>query len=75
MYDSGHLKRWLCGNLEGRGGEVEGFRREGTRVYLWPIHTDVWQKPSQYCEVIILQLHNFFQKKTIPYLGSVEKFV
>ena len=23
--------------------------------YLW-IHTDVWQKPSQYCKVIILQL-------------------
>ena len=31
---------------------------EGTYVYLWPIHADVWQKPSQYCKVraIILQL-------------------
>ena len=23
---------------------------------LWPIHVDVWQKSSQYCKVIILQL-------------------
>ena len=28
----------------------------GMHVYLWPIHVDVWQKPSQYCKVIILQL-------------------
>ena len=25
-------------------------------VYLWPIHVDVWQKPTQYCKAIILQL-------------------
>ena len=25
---------------------------EGTHVYLWPIHTDVWQKLSQYCKLI-----------------------
>ena len=25
-----------------------GFRLEGTHVYLWAIHVDVWQKPSQY---------------------------
>ena len=29
--------------------EVGGrFRREGTYVYLWLIHVDVWQKPAQY---------------------------
>ena len=33
-----------------------GFRREGTQVYLWPIHVAIWQKPSQYCKIIILQL-------------------
>ena len=27
----------------------------GPYVYLWPIHVDVWWKPSQYCKVIILQ--------------------
>ena len=35
---------------DGAGREVAGgFRMEGTHVYLWPIHTDVWQKPSQHC--------------------------
>lgn len=41
----------------GVGWEVErGFRREGTCVYLWLIGVDVWQKPSQHCEALILQL-------------------
>jgi len=25
------------------------FKREGTYVYLWLIHVDVWQKPTQNC--------------------------
>ena len=36
-----------------RGGE---FRMEGTHVYQWPIHIDVWQKPWQCYKVIILQV-------------------
>ena len=28
---------------------------EGTYVYLWLIHADVWQKPTQYFKAIILQ--------------------
>ena len=40
----------------GLGREVGGsFRMGGTHVYL--IHVDVWQKPSQYCKVVILQLN------------------
>ena len=48
----------LCDNLKGgRGREAgEGDKRERIYVYLWPIHVDVWQKSSQFCEVIILQL-------------------
>ena len=39
------------------GWEVGGrFKREGTYVYLWLIHVDVRQKPTQYCKVITLQL-------------------
>ena len=34
----------------------ENFKREGTYVYLQLIHVDVWQKPTQYCKAIILQL-------------------
>ena len=32
------------------------FKKEGTYVYLWLIHVDVWQKSTQYCEAIIPQL-------------------
>ena len=36
--------------------EVGGsFKREGTHLYLWLIHV-VWQKPTQYCKAMILQL-------------------
>ena len=39
------------------GWEVGGkFKEEGTYVYLWLIHVDIWQKPTQYCKAIILQL-------------------
>ena len=51
---------WRCG----MGREVAGrFKREGTYVNLWMIHVDVWQKPTQYCKAIILQLKiNNFKK-------------
>ena len=29
---------------------------EGTYLYQWWIHVDVWQKPTQYYKAIILQL-------------------
>ena len=35
-------------------GGRERFRRKGTYVYLWLIYVDVWQKPIQYCKIIIL---------------------
>ena len=47
----------LWDNLE--GWEVGGkLKREGTYVYLWLIHVDVWQKPTQYCKAVIFQLIN-----------------
>ena len=42
------------------------FMREGTYIYLWLIHADVWQRPAQYCKVIIFQFKinkNFFKKE------------
>ena len=49
-----------------RHGEVGGrFKREGTQAYLWLIHVDVWQKPAQYCKVIILQLKKMKAKEQI----------
>ena len=40
------------------------FKTEGTYVYLWLIHGDVWQKPTQYYKVIILQLKINLKKET-----------
>ena len=40
------------------------FKREGIYVYLWLIHADMWQRPTQYCKAIILKLKiNTFLKK------------
>ena len=33
----------------------------GKHVCPWQIHIDVWQKPSQYCQVIILKINEFFK--------------
>ena len=49
----------LCYNLEGWDGLGDGKEiQEGgdINVYLWLIHVDVWQKPTQYCVAIILPL-------------------
>ena len=32
------------------------FKREGIYAYLWLIYVAVWQKPTQHCKAIILQL-------------------
>ena len=46
----------LCDDLEGWDEAGGNFKREGIYVYLWLIHVDIWQKPTQYCKAIILQL-------------------
>ena len=50
------------------GWDVGGrFKREGTYVYLWLIHVGAWQKPTQYCKAIILQLKmDILKKKQHP---------
>ena len=65
MYDAGHPKLVLCDSLEGWSGKGggRGFRMEGTHVYLWPIHIDVWQKPSQYCNYPPIKINNIFKKQ------------
>ena len=52
MYDAGNPKPVLWDNLEGWGGEGGGSRDSGGQGL---IYVDVWQKPSQYCKLIILQ--------------------
>ena len=52
------MKQGTQSLFSGVGGEEggSGVQYGGTHVYLWPIHVDVWQNPSQHCKVIILQL-------------------
>ena len=52
------------------GWEVGGrFKRERTHAYPGLIHADVWQKPTQSCKAIILQLKTetftFFKNFTL----------
>ena len=48
------------------GGEKEA-QEGGTYVYLWLVHGDVWQRPTQNCKAIILQL------KYVIFFNVVEK--
>jgi len=65
MHEVRRPKPGLWKNPEGWGGEggVRGVQDWGTHVYLWLIHVDVWQKPSQYFKLIILQLNYLILKK------------
>ena len=58
MHEAEHPNPVLWDNPEGWGGEGGGrvFGMGGTHIYPWLIHSDIWQKPSQYCKLIILQL-------------------
>ena len=38
------------------------FKMEGTYIYLWLTHVDVWQNPTQHCKAIIHQLKINFKK-------------
>ena len=41
------------------------FKREGTYVYLGMTHIVVWQRPTQYCKAVIIQLKIYLKKKEI----------
>jgi len=46
----------LCDNIEGwdEVGSGREIQKGWDYVYLWLIHVDVWQKPTQYSKAIIL---------------------
>ena len=47
------------------GGGMEIQQPGNIYIYLWLIHVDVWQKLTQYCKAIILQL-----KKIVSFLAT-----
>ena len=51
-------------------GMEESLKGEGTRVYLWLIHVVVWQKPTQHCKAIILQLKIIKYSYPLSHQGS-----
>ena len=46
----------LCDNLEGWDGVGGRLKRDGTDVYLQLIRVAVWEKSTQRCKGITLQL-------------------
>ena len=55
---------------DGVGREVGGgLISEGTHVCLWPIHVDVWQKPSQYCNYLPIKIKERKEIREQEYLG------
>ena len=58
IHEEAHSKLVLWDNPEGWGGEGggNGVQDGGTHVHPWLICVNVWQKPPQYSEAIILQL-------------------
>ena len=62
LYNSGAL--WRLRGV-GWGGKWEGGSQgRGTHAYLWLIHVDTWQNPTQWWKVTILQLKiNKLKKK------------
>ena len=66
---------------EGRDGEGGGSGDQDGETHVNPrlIHVNVWQKPLQYCKVMILQLIKINEKKKkepqpIPFMKTDAKF-
>ena len=55
------------------GWEVgEKFKKEGTYVYLWLIHVDIWHKATQHCKIILqLKINKFFKRRKKELSASV----
>ena len=59
------LKLGLCDKLEGWDAIAGRSKREGTYIYLWQTHVDIWQKPTPYCKAVILEfkINNLKKRK------------
>ena len=69
----------LCDKRVGMGWEVGGGRefQEGGDIYIHMlINVDEWQKSTQYCKTVILQLklHKLFKCSCLPFYFSLTCF-
>ena len=73
LCDPGSSNRVLYDNLEGWDGVGHGreIQEGGAYVYLWLIHVDIWQKPTQYYQGITRQLK--INKITFKFLKKKQK--
>ena len=55
----------------GWGGRLGGWFRMGGPMHPWLIHVNVWEKPSQCCKVIILQLFSHSRVQLYATLWTV----
>ena len=53
----------VSGNLLIRIVLGRKVHNEGTYVYLWLIYVDIWQKPTQDCQTILVQLKINLKRK------------
>ena len=55
VFSGSHLQVGLCDSLQGREGRGwEEVPEGGNHVYLWLLHAEIWQKPTQHWKAIIL---------------------
>ena len=59
----GFKNQGMRGGMGGGGREVQEGGDICMYTYLWLIHLDVWQKPTQYYKADILQLKINFKEK------------
>ena len=60
-----------------RVGEREVQDGQNIYIYLWLSHVFVWQKPTQHCKVIILQLRCISPTLTpsVSYMENLHKTI
>ena len=86
IYEMSHQSRfdaryWMlgAGALGLPRGMVRGGRREegsgwGTRVYLWPIHVDIWQNQYNIVKLKIKKKKRYKKKRNVNIL-FIEKYM
>ena len=61
------LEAWEGGS-RGKGHKFLGSWNTCVHVYLWLVHVDIWQTPTQYCKASIT-VKNKLKKKDTVILG------